>query len=196
MTPIVYIVDDDAIGLWALRELLDGIGAECRTYASATQFFSDYRPSPCECLITDLRMPEVGGLEVQRRLLEQGATLPVIFVSAYPEVSAAVAAIKRGAHDFLQKPVNGGELVEKVQQALTRSRALHAERLQQATRDARLALLTEREREVVDLVVQGYSSRDIAERLGLSPRTVENHRAHAMEKLRVGSAVELARALG
>ena len=85
-------------------------------------------------------MPEVGGLEVQRRLLEQGATLPIIFVSAYAEVSAAVAAIKRGAHDFLQKPVNGSELIDKVQQALARSRTLHAERLQRAARDARLAL--------------------------------------------------------
>ena len=140
MTPIVYIVDDDPIGLWTLRELLDGIGADCRTFTSAAQFLGEYRPSPCECLITDLRMPEVGGLEVQRRLLEQGATLPIIFVSAYAEVSAAVAAIKRGAHDFLQKPVNGSELIDKVQQALARSRTLHAERLQRAARDARLAL--------------------------------------------------------
>lgn len=193
MAPIVYIVDDDKTSLWLLQEMLQGIGAQTRTYNSAAQFLDDYHPSPCECLITDLRMPEVGGLEVQRRLLSQGACLPIIFVSAYSEVSAAVAAIKLGAHDFLQKPVHAGELVEKVQAALTRSRELHAERLQCAARTARLALLTEREREVVELVVAGRSSREIAEQFALSPRTVENHRARAMEKLRVGSAIELAR---
>lgn len=195
MSPVVYIVDDDSIALWILQEMLQGIGAQFRVYSSAAQFLDEYRPGHCECLITDLRMPEVGGLEVQRRLLEQGASLPIIFVSAYSEISAAVTAIKRGAHDFLEKPVHAGTLIEKVQAALVRSRELHAERLQRSARDARLALLTEREREVVELVVQGKSSKDIAELFALSPRTVENHRARAMEKLRVSSAVELARAL-
>lgn len=193
MTSIVYIVDDDKTSLWLLEEMLQGIGAQSRAFSSPTAFLDAYRPGPCECLITDLRMPEVGGLEVQRRLLGQGASLPIIFISAYPEVSSAVTAIKRGAHDFLQKPVHAAELVDKVQSALARSRELHAQRLQRAALDARLALLTEREREVVELVVAGRSSREIAEQFELSPRTVENHRARAMEKLRVGSAIELAK---
>ena len=191
MTSIVYIIDDDKTSLWLLEEMLQGIGAQSRAFSSPTAFLDAYRPGPCECLITDLRMPEVGGLEVQRRLLGQGASLPIIFISAYPEVSSAVTAIKRGAHDFLQKPVHAAELVDKVQSALARSRELHAQRLQRAALDARLALLTEREREVVELVVAGRSSREIAEQFELSPRTVENHRARAMEKLRVGSAIEL-----
>ena len=193
MTSIVYIIDDDKTSLWLLEEMLQGIGAQSRAFSSPTVFLDAYRPGPCECLITDLRMPEVGGLEVQRRLLGQGASLPIIFISAYPEVSSAVTAIKRGAHDFLQKPVHAAELVDKVQSALARSRELHAQRLQRAALDARLALLTEREREVVELVVAGRSSREIAEQFELSPRTVENHRARAMEKLRVGSAIELAK---
>ena len=193
MTSIVYIIDDDKTSLWLLEEMLQGIGAQSRAFSSPTAFLDDYRPGPCECLITDLRMPEVGGLEVQRRLLGQGASLPIIFISAYPEVSSAVTAIKRGAHDFLQKPVHAAELVDKVQSALARSRELHAQRLQRAALDARLALLTEREREVLELVVAGRSSREIAEQFELSPRTVENHRARAMEKLRVGSAIELAK---
>lgn len=195
MSAIVYIIDDDSLSLWLLQEMLQGIGATVRPFASAERFLAEYVPGPCECLITDLRMPEIGGLEIQRRLLDAGATLPMIFVSAYPEVGAAVTAIKRGAHDFLQKPVHADELVEKVQAALARSRELHAERLRNIARDARLALLTAREREVVELVVAGHSSREIAERFALSTRTIENHRARAMEKLHVGSAIELARLL-
>lgn len=195
MQPLIYLIDDDTLALWTLQELLQGIGAEFRSFASAAEFLSAYRPSPCECLITDLRMPEIGGLEVQRQLLARGAVLPIIFISAYSEVSSAVAAIKRGAFDFLEKPVQGGALREKVQAALARSRQLHLERLERETREARLALLTEREREVVELVSIGKSSREIAEVLSLSSRTVENHRARAMEKLHVSTSIELVRAL-
>lgn len=196
MGGIVHIVDDDPTALWTLEEMLQGIGADVRGCASAVQFLDAYRPAPCECLITDLRMPELSGLEVQRRLLDRGATIPIIFVSAYSEISAAVTAVKRGAVDFLEKPVRGSELREKVQAALATSRELHAQRLEKTARDARLALLTDREREIVELVVTGRSSREIAELLAISARTVENHRARAMEKLRVGSAMELARVVG
>ena len=191
LAPVIYIVDDDDIILWMFRECLQGIGAEFRTFASAKAFLDSYSPSPCECLITDLRMPEIGGLEVQRQLLAKGASLPIIFVSGYPEVSAAVEAIKAGAFDFMEKPVNGGVLREKVQSALVRSRELHAERLARATREARIALLTPKEQEVVRMVVDGKSSREISEQLAISVRTVENHRARIMEKLHVDSAMEL-----
>ncbi|MFT3733788.1 MAG: response regulator [Rhodocyclaceae bacterium] len=192
-TPVIYIVDDDDIVLWMYRELLQGIGAETRTFASARQFLDSYIPAPCECLIADLRMPEVGGLEVQRQLTLKGASLPIIFVSGYPEVSAAVEAIKQGAFDFLEKPVQGSLLRDKVQNALARSRELHADRLARAARDARLALLTPKEREIAELVVSGKSSREVSDQLGISPRTVENHRARIMAKLHVESAVEMAR---
>ena len=188
---VVYIIDDDEIVLWMFQEFLNGIGAEFRTFSSAAAFLEIYRPGPCECLICDVRMPEIGGLQVQRELLEQGSHLPIIFVSGYPEVHSAVEAIKKGAFDFLEKPVNGSLLREKAQAALARSRELHAARLQRITREARLAMLTPKERQVAELVVAGKSSPRIAEELEISVRTVENHRARLMEKLHVTSTVDL-----
>ncbi len=189
--PIVYIIDDDDIVLWMFQEFLQGIGAEIRTYSSARAFLDVYRPGAHECLICDLRMPEMGGLEVQRLLTEKGSYLPIILVSGYPEVHSAVEAIKKGAFDFLEKPVNGGLLVEKVQSALARSRQMHAEHLTQVAREARLALLTPKELQIAERVVAGKSSPKIAEELDISVRTVENHRARLMEKLHVESTIEL-----
>lgn len=191
MRPIVYIIDDDDIILWMFQEFLQGIGAEFRTFGSARAFLDAYRPGSCECLICDVRMPEVGGLQVQRELLVQGAHLPIIFVSGYPEVHSAVEAIKKGAFDFLEKPVKGAILLEKVQEALIRSRELHVDHLQRTARNARLALLTPKERQIAELVVAGKSSPKIAEELDISVRTVENHRARLMEKLHAESTVDL-----
>jgi FixJ family two-component response regulator len=189
--PVVYVIDDDDIILWTYQELLQGIGAEFQTFGSARAFLDVYRPRPCECLVCDVRMPEIGGLEVQRALLDKGSHLPIIFVSGYPEVHSAVEAIKKGAFDFLEKPVHGSVLLEKVQGALARSRELYAERLERVARDARLSLLTPKERRVAELVVAGKSSPKIAEELGISVRTVENHRARLMQKLHVDSTVDL-----
>lgn len=189
--PTIYIIDDDDIILWMFRELLKGIGAEIQTFTSARSFLDAYQPSPYECLICDLRMPEIGGLEVQQQLLDKGSYLPIILVSGYSEIPAAVEAIKKGAFDFLEKPVDGALLVEKVQSALARSRQLHMEQLARITREARLALLTQKERQIAELVVAGKSSPKIALDLNLSVRTVENHRARLMEKLHVESIVEL-----
>jgi FixJ family two-component response regulator len=193
--PLIHVVDDDSTSRWLIEEMLQGIGADIRAYPDATAFLASYRQAECECLVTDLRMPDISGLELQRRLLEQGATIPILFVSAYSEIAAAVTAVKRGAVDFLEKPVHAGELREKVQAALAASRQLHAEGREKETRGARLALLTAREREIATLVANGRSSREVAEQFSLSVRTVENHRSRIMEKLRVRSAVELARAL-
>lgn len=189
--PIIYIIDDDDIILWMFKELLQGIGADIRTFASARQFLDAYRPCPHECLICDMRMPEIGGLEVQQQLLDTGSCLPIILVSGYSEVPSAVEAIKKGAFDFLEKPVDGALLVEKVQSALMRSRELHADQQARRTREARLALLTPKEHQVAELVVAGKSSPKIAQELDISVRTVENHRARLMEKLQVESIVEL-----
>ena len=191
VTPVVYLIDDDDIVLWMFQEFLRGIGAEIRAYSSARAFLDDYTPGAQECLVCDLRMPEIGGLEVQRQLLEKGNCLPIILVSGYPEVHSAVEAIKKGAFDFLEKPVNGGLLVEKVQSALARSRQMHADFLERNAREARIALLTPKERQIAELVVAGKSSPRIAEALDISVRTVENHRARLMEKLHVESTVEL-----
>lgn len=189
--PIIYIIDDDDIVLWMFEELLRGLDAEVRTFSSARDFLDAYRPGPHECLVCDLRMPEIGGLEVQQRLLDRGNRLPIILVSGFLEIPSAVQAIKQGAFDFLVKPVDGADFVEKVQSALLRSRQLHAEYLVRVTREARLALLTAKEREVAELVVEGKSSPKIAQALNISVRTVENHRARLMEKLHVESIAEL-----
>jgi FixJ family two-component response regulator len=188
---VIYIVDDDDIILWTLKELMQSIGAKVHTFTSAKEFLAFYSPSPCECVISDVRMPEIGGLQVQRLLSTSGSPPPIIFVTSHSEISAAVEAMKAGAFDFVEKPVNGHLLIEKVQAALAHSRTLHKKRMNQSTRQARLELLTAKEREIVLLVVQGESSREIATALDISVRTVENHRARIMEKLHAASAVEL-----
>ena len=193
LRPVIYIIDDDDIVLWMFKELLQGIGAEIRTFISARNFLDAYQPSPCECLVCDLRMPEIGGLEVQQQLLDMGSHLPIILVSGFSEIPSAVEAIKKGAFDFLEKPVDGALLVAKVQSALARSQQLHAEHLARITREARLALLTAKEREIAEWVVAGKSSPKIAHELSISVRTVENHRARLMEKLHVDSIAELVR---
>lgn len=187
----VYIVDDDDIILWTLKELVQSIGVRVLTFTSAKEFLAAYTPSPCECVISDVRMPEIGGLQIQRLLMSTGAPPPIIFITSHSEISAAVEAMKAGAFDFVEKPVNGHLLIEKVQAALAHSRTLHKERLQQSSKQARLDLLTPKERSIVDLVVQGQSSREIATALDISVRTVENHRARIMDKLHIASAVEL-----
>lgn len=188
---VVYLVDDDQGVLRVLCELVGTIGIEARVFSSAEEFLAAYRPLPCECLICDVRMPGIDGLELQKRLLAIDAVLPVIFLTGYAEVGAAVEAMKRGALDFLQKPFGAQELLSKVKQALERSRSQYTAMLQQQTIRARNALLTPKEREIVDLVVAGKSSREIADAMGISIRTVENHRAKILDKLHVQSTVEL-----
>lgn len=190
---IVYVVDDDDSVLRMLAALIDTIGVEVRGFQSASDFLASYRPGLSECLICDVRMPGIGGLEVQRRLNDIGATLPIIFLTGYAEVGAAVEAMRAGAFDFLQKPYSSQALLDKVQQALERSRELSARRREQVTIAARIALLTPKERQVVEQVVAGKSSREIGDALGISVRTVENHRARIMEKLHVHSTVDLVR---
>lgn len=187
-----YIIDDDDILLELMQELVASISVGCKTFQNPHHFLQGYSPGACECVISDIRMPELGGLGLQRELqLRHVIPPPVIFVTGYADVSVAVEGMKQGAFDFIEKPIDGHRFLEKVQAALTHSRSLHNQRLQQATRNARMALLTPKEREIVEQVLEGLSSRDIAEHLSLSVRTVENHRKHIMDKLRVKSAIEL-----
>lgn len=192
--PTIYVIDDDSIMLDIIRSLIQTLGVHCEGFASAEQFLQQYRPGPCECVVSDIRMPGVSGLQLQRELqVRYPVPPPLILVTSYAEVSAAVEAMKQGAFDFVEKPLDGHHFLEKVQAALNVSRDLHQQRLYQSAREARLALLTPKEREVLEAVLLGLSSKEIAQQQSLSVRTVENHRARLMEKLRVKSAVELVR---
>ena len=192
MRPTVYVVDDDPGVLSMLQAVIDTISVEVRTFGSASEFFASYRAGMAEeCLVCDVRMPGMGGLDLQKQLARRDAILPIIFISGYAEVGTAVEAMRDGAFDFLEKPFSPQLLLDKIQRALARSKALSAERKHRESIEARRALLTPREQVIVGHVVEGQSSREIADRLGMSYRTVENHRARILEKLHVSSTVEL-----
>lgn len=192
--PVVYVIDDDAIMLDLVQSLVRTLGVEVAGFASAEGFLLQYQPAACECVVSDMRMPGVSGLQLQRELQSRfPVPPPLILVTSYAEVSAAVEAMKQGAFDFVEKPLDGHHFLEKVQAALNASRDLHQQRLYRSARAARLALLTPKEQEILEAVLHGLSSKDIAQQQNLSVRTVENHRARLMEKLRVKSAAELMR---
>lgn len=193
----VYIIDDDSIMLDLLKNMVESSGLVPTCFSGAEKFLDEYVQAPRECVVSDIRMPGLSGLQLQKLLQEKyQVPPPLILVTGFAEVSAAVEAMKQGAYDFVEKPVNGYQFLEKVQGALTKSQELHAQRLHQSARDARLALLTPKEREVLEEVLKGQSSKDIATDLGLSTRTVENHRSRLMAKLRVKSTVDLVREFG
>ncbi|QEY12318.1 response regulator transcription factor [Cellvibrio sp. KY-YJ-3] len=189
-----YLIDDDSITLELMSGIIEPIGVQPLCFNSAEAFLQAYSPRPCECVISDMRMPGVSGLQLHKTLQARyPVPPPLIIVTGYAEVSAAVEAMKQGAFDFVEKPIQGHQFLEKLQAALALSRDLHQQRLQLAAREARIALLTPKEQEVLHEVLAGLSSKDIAAKLNLSVRTVENHRARIMEKLRVNSAMELMR---
>ncbi len=189
--PTVFVVDDDAAVLDSLKLLLRSVGLEAETYTSAREFIADYDPDARGCLVLDVRMPGMSGLELQERLEALGSTLPVIFITAHGDVPMAVKAVKAGAVDFIQKPFSDQELLDKIQHAMeenARARAAAADREEVS---ARIASLTARERQVMELVVAGKANKVIAHELGLSQRTVEIHRARVMEKMQAASLPEL-----
>ena len=189
-----YLIDDDSITLELMSGIVEPIGVEPVCFESAEAFLDAYTPRPCECVITDMRRPGVSGLQLHKVLQQRyPVPPPLIIVTGYAEVSAAVEAMKQGAFDFVEKPINGHQFLEKLQAALSLSRQLHQKRMDLSTREARIALLTPKEQEVLQAVLDGLPSKDIANKLNLSVRTVENHRARIMEKLRVNSAMELMR---
>ncbi len=191
---IVHIIDDDELMRELLADLVGSIGIPTQLFASGDTFLAKYVQQPCECIISDIRMPGISGIQLQKLLLERYSyPSPLMLVTGFAEVSTAVEAMKLGAFDFIEKPISGLEFIEKVQGALALSRTNYQRRLNQSARDARLALLTLKEREVLDKILEGSTSKTIADELSLSVRTVENHRARMMSKLHVSSAAELMR---
>lgn len=189
----VFVVDDDEAMRSSLAWLIESMGLQVRTFPDADHFLSGYDPAAPGCLVLDVRMPGISGLELQERLRDKGVRVPIIFISAHGDVAMAMRAVKNGALDFLEKPCNHDEMATAIHTALQRDREQRtAARSVDAAR-ARLTGLTPREQEILQLVVEGLSSRAIGDQLGISSRTVEVHRARLMDKTGAESVPDLVR---
>src|SRR5882757_8061912 len=191
--PTVFVVDDYAPGRRSISRLLRTVGFAVTAFASAKEFLAQYDPQTSGCLVLDLAMPAVSGLELQGILADRGSLLPIIFLTAYGDIPKSVQAMKLGASDFLTKPVNDEDLVAAVRMAIEKHRALRREQAELSEIRARLDTLTPREREVLEYVVSGKLNKQIAGDLGITEATVKMHRAHVMAKMKVQSVAELAR---
>ncbi len=191
--PTVFIVDDDAAIRRSLRFLIESVGLKAEAYSSAEEFLDACDPQRPGCLVADLRMPGMSGLQLQEQLQARGVDLPVIIITAYAEVPMAVRAMKRGALDFVEKPFSDQELLERVSKGIELDRQKRSEASERAAVAARFAQLTAREREVMNGVVAGKPNKTIAIDLHLSEKTVEVHRAAVMKKLEVESVAALIR---
>src|SRR5215472_4337362 len=191
--PTVFVVDDDEGVRNSLRFLLKSVGQQTHTLASATEFLETYKPSQPGCLVLDVRMPGMSGLELQQQLNLRGAIIPVIFITGHGDIPMAVEAMQQGAFDFLQKPFRDQDLIDRVQRALEKDRVNRAELTERGRIRERHEQLTPREREVLALVTRGKPNKVMAADLGLSQRTVEIHRARVMEKMGASSLAHLVR---
>jgi two-component system, LuxR family, response regulator FixJ len=191
--PLVHVVDDDEAVRDSLSLLLESAGLSVRTYDSATTFLTALPNLAAGCVLTDVRMPGLDGLELQRRLTQLGVRLPVIVMTGHGDVPIAVEALKAGASDFIEKPFDDAQLLAAISSALAASQRKLDDESAVAQIAARITSLTPREREVLDRLVAGQPNKTIAYDLGSSPRTVEVHRARVMEKMGVRSLPELVR---
>jgi two-component system response regulator FixJ len=189
----VYVVDDDEAVRDAMAMLLESADLEHRCFASADAFLQQADEARRGCLVLDIRMPGTGGLELQQRLGDLGSTLPILFLTGHGDVPMAVEAMRQGAFDFLRKPVNETDFLERIQQALDVEAGDWRERRDREDLRARVATLTEREREVFECVARGIANKAIAGELGISERTVEVHRAQVMKKLGARTLADLVR---
>jgi len=187
----VFIVDDDAAVRDSLNFLLKSVDIESRIFASGDEFLGAYQPDWQGCILLDIRMPGISGMEVQRRLAEEGCSLPIIFITGHGDIPMAVEAMHLGAHDFVQKPFHDQELLDRIQSALSARREMQDEIELKRVIQERYATLTPRETEVMTAVAKGHANKVIAMDLELSHRTVEIHRARVMEKMQVRSLAEL-----
>lgn len=189
--PVVFVVDDDESIRTLWRWLMESNGIGIEVFANAAEFIEAYRDEGPGCLVLDLRMPGMSGLELQHHLKEQGIQIPVVFVSGHGDIATAVRAIKEGAIDFVQKPFRYLEVLAIIKKALKRDEDAREKRLRRSLVAGRLAQLTDRERQVLQCVIDGKSNKVIASDLDISMKTVEFHRARLMEKMGAGSVAEL-----
>jgi len=191
--PTIFVVDDDQAMRNSLKWLIESIAMKVRTYSSADEFLNSFYPGRAGCLLLDVRMPGMSGLDLQAHLEREECRLPVIIITGHGDVEMAVKAMKAGAVDFIEKPFHDEDLLSSIRKALDfdeKRRSLQSQRAQIA---ARLAELTPREHEVMDMVTEGHANKEIAAALGVSAKTVEAHRARVMDKMRASSLAELVR---
>ena len=193
MADSVFIVDDDPDIRDSLSMLLQSAGYETRAFEAATKLLTSDVPDKVGCLIVDVMMPEMDGITLQKELVSRRSPLQVIVMTGHADIPLAVGAMKAGAVDFLEKPFDEGVLLDSVRRALDRASSAGDQAKEARTAAARIALLTDRERQVLDLIVAGKANKVIAHELSISPRTVEIHRARVMEKMDAGNLADLVR---
>lgn len=189
----VYVVDDDPAVGDSLRFLLSSVNLRTQVFRSADEFLRSYNPNRPGCLVLDVRMPGMSGLELQEEMKKRGIVLPIIILTAHGDVTAAARAFKNGALEFLEKPCGDQELLDTINQALRTDSQWRHERAHLEQIASRLERLTDREREILRLIVAGLSSREISQRLHLHSKTVESHRIHILRKMDAKNAADLVR---
>lgn len=189
----VFVVDDDDAVRESLAFLLKSVGLKVESFSSAQDFLKSYNPARAGCLVLDIRMPGMSGLELQEKLKQMESMLPIIFITGHGDVPMAVKAIKAGAADFVQKPFRDQELIDRIREVLEEDASARVEKLQKAEILKRIDSLTEREREVMEQVVDGKANKVVAIDLNVSQRTVEIHRANVMDKMKARSLAQLVR---
>ena len=191
--PIVFVVDDDASVRDAVKRLIASVGLRVETFGSAHEFLNHKRPEAPGCLVLDVRLPDLGGLEFQHSLAEANIHIPIIFITGHGDIPMSVRAMKAGAVEFLTKPFRGQDLLGAIQEAIAKDRVAWSERVQMTALRARYDSLTVREKEVFRLVVSGLLNKQIGAELGTSELTIKTHRGHVMQKMGAESLADLVR---
>lgn len=193
MQSIVYVVDDDKLARESLEWLIDSVGIPVKIYESGQSFLEDYSEGQSGCLVLDVRMPGISGMDLHIKLKEDGCTLPVIIMTGHADVAMAVRAMKAGVYDFIEKPYNDSLMLERIQSAIAfdLDNRKEQERIDEIKK--RLATLTSREQEVLHFILKSTANKVIAAELGISIKTVELHRSNLMTKMEASSATELVR---